>query len=83
MACCKSATLTDAGRLGAHILVPLYFVRYLTFNGFLVLCPTERLDKTHLREHELPSKTLWAEFVSGTPLENRQIGKTQWLTPLP
>jgi hypothetical protein len=65
----------EAGR-GAQILIPLYFVRYLTLNSFSVLRPTECLGKTRVRERELPSNALGGfRLPSAVGNSIRELGK--------
>jgi len=70
---CRPARRRVPRRLGAQILIPLYFVRYLTFNsffGFCFLAPRNVLARpASATTNYLP--TLWAEFVSRPPWRTR------------
>ena len=71
------------GSSRAQILIPLYFVRYLTFNSFSVLRRTERLGKSPSPRAELPSNALGGVRLRYAVELDKITGKTQWLTSLP
>jgi hypothetical protein len=60
----------------AQILIFLYFVRYLTFNGFSVLCRRNISAKPVSSERELPSNVLGGvRLPSAVENSVRELGK--------